>query len=321
MNPRSVVSNILPKARNLVCRLDDSAPAPPLQTLHGGDQFRHQSLETLTLIAIILGGLCFPTSAAPTAAETEKSAPPTEQGTPKPPVAPPEKDGTQKTSAPPAAQPLKLPGLTINMEKRCVDVEASICLEEGTLELIACTKDTKEHESIVVIAARPVHIHAALLLLGAKNGNPAMRRALDKEQTRWVDIPARGDLIEVFLEFKDIEGKLVERPITDFITSTDEQPVGTGARPPGATAPAKFPNSFIFAGSQLVDAEDKKGPREYVADQTGDVISIATFGDEVLCLPELHSQENGALMWSIDSTHIPKLGTKVTLRLRPKKNP
>ena len=119
---------------------------------------------------------------------------------------------------PPAAkEPFKLPGLVINAEKRCVDVDATVCLEQGALELIACTKDSKEHESVVVVEALPVHIHTALLLLGARNGNPAMRRPINKEQTLWADVPPRGDPIDVFLEFKDAEGKAVERPIGDFI--------------------------------------------------------------------------------------------------------
>ena len=61
--------------------------------------------------------------------------------------------------------------------------------------------------------------------------------------------------------------------------------------------------------------------QEYLADRSGHVISIATFGDELLCLPEVHSQDNGALMWRIDPTHLPKPGTKVTLRLRFQKAP
>jgi hypothetical protein len=47
----------------------------------------------------------------------------------------------------------------INPEEWCVDVEAKVCLREGLLELVACTKDTKEHESLVVVEAKPSHIH------------------------------------------------------------------------------------------------------------------------------------------------------------------
>ena len=53
------------------------------------------------------------------------------------------------------------------------------------LELVACTKGAKEHESIVTIEARPMHVHAALLMLGARNGHPATNRLIDEQKTRW----------------------------------------------------------------------------------------------------------------------------------------
>jgi len=48
------------------------------------------------------------------------------------------------------------------------------------------------------------------------------------------------------------------------------------------------------------------------------VITIATFGDELLCLPGIHGHQNGSLMWQVDPTELPKVGSKVTLRFRPK---
>jgi hypothetical protein len=219
----------------------------------------------------------------------------------------------------PAEKALQLPGLTLNAKRRCVDIEATVCLDEGALELVACTKDSKEHESIVVVEARPIHIHTALLLLGAKNGNPPMRQPLNEEMTRWADVPPQGDLIEVFLEFKDAAGKLTERPISDFIARSDDDHAPPAAGETDAEPKPRFPHTFIFAGSML--RENESGPKDYLADRSGHVISIASFGDEVLCLPDHHSQDNGALMWRIDSTHLPKPGTPVTLRLRFKKEP
>jgi hypothetical protein len=321
MNQRSAFSRIPAMPRFLACKVAGLASAVPSGTIQGHRIHQHTPLGALALAAMMLAGLLLPAPAQDTAAPTPK----TEGAPSKPPTPPAGKDEKPNSDAPPAAapdkepgKPFKLPGLVIDTEKRCVDVEASICLEDGALELIACTKDTKEHESIVVVAARPIHIHAALLLLGAKNGNPAMRRPLNKEQTRWMDLPARGDLISVSLEYKDIENKTVERPISDFIARTQEVDKPAGEQPDAEKA-ERFPNSFLFAGSQLFDNE--KGQRDYIADQSGNVISIASFGDEVLCLPDMYSQENGSLVWSIDSTHLPKLGTKVTLRLSLKKKP
>lgn len=208
---------------------------------------------------------------------------------------------------------LKLPGLQMNPTDHSVDIEAVICLDQGALELIACTRGTKEHESIIVVEALPIHIHTALLLLGAKNGNPAMRRPIDNEQTRWIDVPPQGDPIDVFLAWKDEMGNAVERPIGDFLERSED----AGDDPAVLEKKEKFPSTFLFAGSQLGDPEQK--PRTYLAQASGNVISISTFGDEVLCLPDVYSQENGALAWQIDSTHLPKVQSKITLRLRLKK--
>ena len=97
-----------------------------------------------------------------------------------------------------ALRKLNFPGVAINVQERCVDVESSVCLHRGALELVACTKGTKEHESIVAIEARPVHIHAALLLLGAKPGSPATRQRLGDQPERWLDVPPRGGPVDVY---------------------------------------------------------------------------------------------------------------------------
>ncbi|OYV05958.1 MAG: hypothetical protein CFE26_08855 [Verrucomicrobiales bacterium VVV1] len=266
------------------------------------------------VVIVSFGLAVFPAPAEPLPPGKDSPGLPADPSPVKPPTAPPAADTSQA-----AGQPFKLPGLTINSKDRCVDVEASVCLDGGTLELIACTKGSKEHESVIVVAARPIHIHTALLLLGAKNGSPARRQAIGDEEARWVDLPPKGDLIDVLLEIKDPAGKLTERPISDFITRSSGPAHVSGAVPTEGDKAPRFPSTFIFAGSQLIDSGP--GPKTYLAERSGHVISIATFGDEMLCLPEVHSQDNGALMWSIDPTHLPKKGTPVTLRLRLKKAP
>jgi hypothetical protein len=211
---------------------------------------------------------------------------------------------------------LKLPGIKIHTKERYVDVDATVCLTEGFLELIACTKDSKEHESVIAVNAKPSHIHASLLLIRAQPGNPAMAQKL--EDGGWLDIPPRGSEIDVFLVVKDEKGETKERPISDFIVRAQEEDIyGPNAVKKPAAERGRFPtHTFLFAGSQLY--KDDAGQARYISDQSGNVISLSTFGDELLCLPGKHSQENDALSWEIDSTHLPALGTKVLLRLRPK---
>ena len=202
--------------------------------------------------------------------------------------------------------------MAINVQERCVDVESSVCLHRGALELVACTKGTKEHESIVAIEAKPVHIHAALLLLGAKPGSPATRQQLGDQVGRWIDVPPHGGPVDVSLVFKGKEGRMVEHPISDFIAPSNKRSDDSAS----TDLEVRFPtHTFLFAGSVLHG--DGPGPRRYLSDTSGNVISLATFGDELLCLPAIHSQDNDALMWQLNATNLPAVGSNVTLRLRP----
>jgi len=222
------------------------------------------------------------------------------------------------------ARSAKIPGLVLDLEKRCIDLEAEICLDKGPLELVACTKGSKEHESIVAVSAKAMHIHTALLLLGASDGHPAMRKQVGSDK-RWVNVPPEGDAVEVFLITATKDGKSVERPIRDFIVRSrqrvDEVEGAVITAPEESeksedASKERFPHSFVFAGSHL--KEDGPGPRRYLADLSGNVISIATFGDELLCLPHYETRADGALMWRVKPDSLPRVGTKVTLRLRPK---
>ena len=47
-----------------------------------------------------------------------------------------------------------LPGVKVDLRRRIIDIEAVVCLDEGPLELIACGRGSKEHESIVSLASR-----------------------------------------------------------------------------------------------------------------------------------------------------------------------
>jgi hypothetical protein len=211
-----------------------------------------------------------------------------------------------------ALQKLQFPGVAINLQERCVDVAGAVCLRRGSLELVACTKGTKEHESIVAIDAKPRHIHAALLLLGAKPGSPATRQQLGEQAERWMDVPPHGGPVDVYLVLKGKSGNMVEHPISDFIAPSSNRPDD----PASAGQEARFPtHTFLFAGSVLYG--DGPGPRRYLSDESGHVISLSTFGDELLCLPEVHSHDNAALLWQVNTKNLPAVSSNVTLRLRP----
>ena len=228
------------------------------------------------------------------------------------PAEPPEKADVEK---------VELPGITIDAKNKWIDVDAKVALDDGLLELVACIKDTKEHESLVTLDAAPVHIHTALLLIGAQNGHPARVKPANEERTQWLHLPPKGDPIGVSLVYPDPEDekKTIERPISDFIKRAERDLALDPDEQADLDDPAKVFDTFVFAGSVLIEREGQE--RQYLADQSGNIVSISTFGDEVLCLPSRVSSENAALVWSVNDKHLPKVGTKVRLRLTLKTEP
>ena len=214
---------------------------------------------------------------------------------------------------------LEMPGMKIMIKKGYIDVDARVCLTEGLLELIACTKDSKEHEALIAIDAKAAHVHAALLLIGAQPGNPAMRKQVETENgPRWVDIPPRGQDIDVYLVFDDEEGNPEEHPIRKFLIKQMEDDLDGVPVHRRNDKERAFPtDTFLFVGSHIW--KDGKSDPVYLADESGNVISLSTFGDELLALPGVHEHANDALSWAVDSTFLPELNSKVTLRLKPKK--
>jgi hypothetical protein len=227
-------------------------------------------------------------------------------------------ENTAPTDLQAAIDKLDLPGVKININEWSVDVEAEICLRKGLLELIACTRNTKEHESIVMIHAKPSHIHTALLLLGAKPGRPATIERVDDPDSgkpQFIEIPPTGHPVDVYLIFAADESK--EIPINQFIIPADYHDANVEA---SKTEPdEKFPtNTFMFAGS-LMESRWNNMPKTYVADHSGSVISLVTFSDELLCAPEIRDADNDSLTWQANHFRLPELGTKTTLRLRPQR--
>jgi len=78
-------------------------------------------------------------------------------------------------------------------------LKTKIVLREGMLEMLCCLKQTKEHESILSLDAKAYVVHTGLLALGVKPGKPV--------QFYPKYVPAEGQKINIFLQWKDKQGK------------------------------------------------------------------------------------------------------------------
>jgi len=183
-------------------------------------------------------------------------------------------------------------GLRIDRARRRVEADATVCLKSGALELVVTTPGGKPHEAIFALVPKPSQLHAALLLLGYENGAPGRYGAFE----------ATGDRVRIDVAYEK-NGKRTVVPVNELIVNmeTDEN----------------LPdNVFVFAGSLLSrTSEDRRVV--YAADLAGDVVSLSSFPDEVLALPDPASSDNSRLMWGGDGSLLPGVGSEVVLRIGP----
>ena len=179
-----------------------------------------------------------------------------------------------------------------DMKKKEVIVGGKICLEKGQLELFACSMETKTHESIITVNARSSEVHAALLAIGAKPGNPV------KFDPKYE--PAKGPKIAVVVRWKK-DGKWVEKTAQEMITNTKTK--------------KPLDKDFVFGGSMIWEDPDT-GEKVYYGD-SGDFICVSNFTSATLDLPINSSASNELLAYETNSKNIPPLGTKVYVHLRP----
>lgn len=97
----------------------------------------------------------------------------------------------------------------LDTERKRLILKADVCLREGLLEMLACLKQTKEHEAILRVDTRAQVVHAGLLALGAESGRPVQFMPEYK--------PATGQPIDIFISWTDKEGKPHREPAQKWI--------------------------------------------------------------------------------------------------------
>ena len=201
-----------------------------------------------------------------------------------------------------SSQTIRLPGgIECHIRDREVHLSGFIATDAGWLEQVACVRGTREHESIVVVDCEPSFVHSALLMIGLESGTPGRWRERRRDDGYLIErIPPTGSSVRVRIRFKDRKGNDIESSIEELITR--------------ATSEDVLPSTpWIFAGSRF-DSKER-----YVADYSGSLIGFATFGDEVLGLPGVISDQVSvdAAVWEIRTELVPSPGTPVTLVLSP----
>lgn len=182
----------------------------------------------------------------------------------------------------------------LDPKRKAIIVDGEVCLREGQLEMFACPKGTKEHESVISLNCIPEQVHAGLLAVGAKQGTPVQ---FDPEYK-----PATGQIIDIFILWKDEKGGKHKARAQEWIKH--------------AKTEKEMPFDFVFAGSGFW-TDEMTGKRHYQANG-GDFICVSNFPTAMLDLPVESSQANTALLFVAFTEHIPPRGTKIRMVLIPR---
>lgn len=203
-----------------------------------------------------------------------------------------------------AAKPIELSkelkkladNLSIDVKNKWVVLDGSVVLREGPpLEMFACLKNTKEHESIVSVGVKAFQVHGALLAIGAKQGTPVQFAPEYKAAT--------GQEIDIRVLWKDQSGKEHQVQAQEWIREIKTKKAMT--------------HPFVFAGSGFWQDEET-GQRYYMA-EGGELICVSNFSSALLDLPVESSQSTEGLLFQAFTERIPPDGTPVRLVLIPKK--
>ena len=183
----------------------------------------------------------------------------------------------------------------LDTKRKAVVIDGEVCLREGQLEMFACPKGTKEHESIVSLNCLPEEVHAGLLAAGAKPGTPV------KFDPKYE--PATGHVIDVFVLWRDERGEKQQAKAQEWIKH--------------AKTGKAMEYDWVFAGSGFWKDEET-GKQHYQANG-GDFICVSNFPTATLDLPVESSQANAELLFHAFTEKIPPKGTKVRVVLVPRK--
>jgi len=213
------------------------------------------------------------------------------------------KDAPAKKEAKPLPEPVGAKllsprgGIWLDLKKKQIILDGYVCLRRGPLEMFACPRGSKEHESVVAVVGRPRTVHTGLLAIGAVANHPAIFEPEYK--------PASGTEIDIRVQWRDDKGKIREVAAQQWVRNV---------RTKKALA-----HPWVFSGSGFW--KDEETGKQYYEADSGDFICVSNFPTATLDLPIPSSQANDALLYEAFTEHIPALKTKVRLILSPKLKP
>lgn len=182
--------------------------------------------------------------------------------------------------------------VTIHPKEKRIEVPGEIVLQKGAIEVMACARGGKVHESVLVLRCRPSDLNAALLYVGCKAtaGPSFLGDPTKPEGTRLV--------VEVGW---DADGKAARHRLEDLAYDL--------------VAQAPMPRiAWVYAGSKFVQ-DPASGTEVYMADRERNLIT--TWHDPHALLDNPLPTGGDDTVYVAHTERLPARGTgvRVTIRL------
>jgi hypothetical protein len=201
------------------------------------------------------------------------------------------------------------PGVTVDLEKKAVIVDAKVAprklphLDQSyPIEVIACwgyVKDAKpgdkngkkSHETVVTIDVMPSDVAQAMAMLGLKPGKPAVGETEKAE----------GPLVTIAIDVPQEGGGFLRLPLEKILVD------------PKTNKPMPKGVKFLFTGSASSKAEPGKDAKPFGADNTGSLIMLFPVDAETVFQSTLTMKEEKYLKLDVKKDALPKEGSPVKL--------
>ena len=142
----------------------------------------------------------------------------------------------------------------LDKKHRQVVFQGEVCQANYPLEFLVTYPD-RAYESVMVAKVKPSVVHAGLVFLGAEPGHPAQ---FDPKYE-----PATGTPVEIRVCWKDKFGQRQDCLARDWVRNIKTRKA--------------LDIDWVFGGSHLVK-NPTTGKQEYLADMSGDFISVLNLG-------------------------------------------
>ncbi|MFA6928901.1 MAG: YdjY domain-containing protein [Lentisphaeria bacterium] len=181
---------------------------------------------------------------------------------------------------------LELNGAILRTTEQELALPCHFVLKEGALEVILGKPDGRLHEALLCSEISAIQVQTMLYLLGAENG---FRQTDGKNK--------QGDLIDLFIEWKDSQGKPHREAVENWIVDT-------------RTGKNLLQKGWVFVGSSV-----KNGV--FQADAEGNIVINYSIGASVLDSPDPASDDDTIHIVD-DSKAQPAPDTTVFLIMKPR---